>query len=266
MASRGQLSDCFERLNTCGADRELVALTRQCLELEPNDRPGDAGVLTERVTGYLESVETKLRKTELERAAETARADAQAAQAVAEGKRAEAERQRAEAESRRVEQQRHSAGKLRKMLAGLAVVALVAGLACAAALVANKRANEQRLIAEEKEREAAAYGRVQLVLNVETPRVPAFIDALNEDRQWSDPLLREIFEKAPEGSQQKLHASLALVAIDPRQADYLFGRLLDAQPHELPVIRDALGPFQAKFNEQLWQIAAQPPSGQESQR
>jgi len=46
------------------------------------------------VTGYLESVEARLRETEVERAAQAARADAEAAQA-------DAERQRAEAESRR---------------------------------------------------------------------------------------------------------------------------------------------------------------------
>ena len=60
-------------LEACGADAELISLTKHCLELEPSDRPRDAGVLSERVTGYLESVETKLRETELQRAAEAAR-------------------------------------------------------------------------------------------------------------------------------------------------------------------------------------------------
>ncbi len=64
MASRGKLADCFQRLEACGADAELIALTKHCLELEPQNRPRDAGVLAERVSGYLESVETKLRETE----------------------------------------------------------------------------------------------------------------------------------------------------------------------------------------------------------
>jgi len=64
MASRGKLEECFQRLDACGADAELIALTKHCLELEPQNRPRDAGELSERVSGYLESVETKLRETE----------------------------------------------------------------------------------------------------------------------------------------------------------------------------------------------------------
>ncbi len=73
MASRGKLGDCFTRLDECGADPELILLAKQCLELEPADRPKDANALAEDVTGYLESVETKLRTAEVERAGEAAR-------------------------------------------------------------------------------------------------------------------------------------------------------------------------------------------------
>ena len=65
MASRGKLDDALTRLDACGADGELLTLARECLEVEQDDRPRDAGVLAERVTGYLESVESKLRETEL---------------------------------------------------------------------------------------------------------------------------------------------------------------------------------------------------------
>lgn len=65
LASRGKLGDCFERLGNCGADADLIALATHCLELEPQDRPRNAGVLADRVTSYLESVESKLRETEL---------------------------------------------------------------------------------------------------------------------------------------------------------------------------------------------------------
>ncbi|MDA0921596.1 MAG: serine/threonine-protein kinase [Planctomycetota bacterium] len=73
MASRGKLDAAFARLDDCGADEDLIALTKHCLELDPTARPRDAGVLAERVTGYLESVESKLRETEVKRAAEAAR-------------------------------------------------------------------------------------------------------------------------------------------------------------------------------------------------
>ncbi|XZE53581.1 WD40 repeat domain-containing serine/threonine protein kinase [Planctomycetaceae bacterium SH139] len=140
MASRGKLDECFERLDACGADEDLIALTKHCLELEPADRPRDAEAAAQRVTGYLESVESKLRESEVERAAEAARADAEAAQsaaeklraeaeaaqAQAERQRAEAEHDRAETEAKRLVQQQHSARKLKKMLTGLAALALLA--------------------------------------------------------------------------------------------------------------------------------------------
>lgn len=75
MACRGKLADCFVRLDACGAEPELIALTKQCLELEPADRPRDASVLAAGVTGYLESVETKLHETEMAKAAAQARAE-----------------------------------------------------------------------------------------------------------------------------------------------------------------------------------------------
>ncbi|MFO0957306.1 MAG: serine/threonine-protein kinase [Isosphaeraceae bacterium] len=41
-AANGDLKDALERLDACGADAELVALTRQCLAPEAIDRPRDA--------------------------------------------------------------------------------------------------------------------------------------------------------------------------------------------------------------------------------
>ncbi|MHB0960024.1 MAG: WD40 domain-containing protein [Pirellulaceae bacterium] len=75
MASRGKLADCFVRLDACGAEATLIALTKQCLELEPADRPRDASVLAAGVSRYLESVEAKLRKTEMAQVAAQAYAE-----------------------------------------------------------------------------------------------------------------------------------------------------------------------------------------------
>ena len=74
LASHGKLDDCLTRLDACGADTELIRLAKHCVAVEPSDRPKDAGVLVEHISGYLESVETKLRETEMERAAQAARA------------------------------------------------------------------------------------------------------------------------------------------------------------------------------------------------
>ena len=71
-ASRGKLDDCFERLEKVGGE-ELVVLVKDCLQLEPIDRPRNAGVVGERVAAYLVSVETRLRQAEVQRAADAAR-------------------------------------------------------------------------------------------------------------------------------------------------------------------------------------------------
>ena len=75
MASRGKLGDCFQRLDDCAADVELIALTKQCLALEPTERPRDAGILAKRITRYLESVEAKLRLAEMAKIEAQARAE-----------------------------------------------------------------------------------------------------------------------------------------------------------------------------------------------
>src|SRR5262249_38375500 len=58
-AARGELADALARLDACGADAELVALGRDCLAAEPEDRPRDAGVVAQRVSGYLASFQER---------------------------------------------------------------------------------------------------------------------------------------------------------------------------------------------------------------
>ena len=74
LACRGNIDDCSKRLDACGADAELVELTKDCLAFEPKDRPKDAGDVAAHLTSYLESVESKIKQTEIERAEQTARA------------------------------------------------------------------------------------------------------------------------------------------------------------------------------------------------
>ncbi len=65
MASRGKLEDCHTRLDTSGADPQLIALTKIALSPEPEDRPSNAGDLAEGITKYLEGVQAKLKATEI---------------------------------------------------------------------------------------------------------------------------------------------------------------------------------------------------------
>jgi tetratricopeptide (TPR) repeat protein len=74
-AALGDLADALGRLDRCGADAELVALAKDCLAREAEDRPRDASEMAERVTAYLAGVQERLVTTEVARAGEAARAE-----------------------------------------------------------------------------------------------------------------------------------------------------------------------------------------------
>jgi serine/threonine-protein kinase len=64
-AALGEVDQAFARLETCGADRELIGLAKRCLAPEPAARPRDAAAVAEELTAYLQSVEARLRQAEL---------------------------------------------------------------------------------------------------------------------------------------------------------------------------------------------------------
>jgi WD40 repeat protein/serine/threonine protein kinase len=136
LASRGKLRDCMQRLDACGADAELVAIAKHCLQLEPSERPRDAGVLAVRVAAHLASVETRLRESEVERAAEAARAE-QALHTVAETEA----RVRAERRARRLQ-----------LTVAAVVLALVSvgGIAAFRAAMVESRLKNEALVAERR--------------------------------------------------------------------------------------------------------------------
>ena len=58
--------------------------------------------------------------------------------------------------------------------------------------------------------------------------------------------------------EESLHASLALLPEDDGQVEYLYHRLLKAIPTGLPVIREALKPYQERLVDRLWSVLEQP--------
>ena len=54
--------------------------------------------------------------------------------------------------------------------------------------------------------------------------------------------------------------------MDATQVEYLYARLLDAAPNEVPVIRDALAPHKDELVERLWTVVEMPDKGQGQQR
>lgn len=109
-------------------------------------------------------------------------------------------------------------------------------------------------------------GVVQAILKADTAQVPLILDEIAGERRWVDPELRAESDKASANSRQKLNASLALLPVDPSQVDYLYQRLLDAAPQELPVIRDALVPHSQALIERLWLAAGNSEKGTAAQR
>ena len=64
LAMRGKLDACHDRLQKSDADRDLVDLATECLSPEPDSRPRHAGIVAQRVSSYLASVESRLRAAE----------------------------------------------------------------------------------------------------------------------------------------------------------------------------------------------------------
>jgi serine/threonine protein kinase/formylglycine-generating enzyme required for sulfatase activity len=140
-----------------------------------------------------------------------------------------------------------------------AVVAVLLTVATVIGLVVRDQVEERRQATH-------AAGLVQALVNADTSQVPAIIAQMTDHRKWADPLLREELDQAAAKSSRKLHASLALLPVDAAQVEYLYGRLLDAEAGQVPVIRDALDPHKDGLLDKLWAVVEAPEEGKVSQR
>jgi serine/threonine protein kinase len=76
-ARKADLAGAYARLETCGADADLIKLAKRCLAVEPDDRPQNAGKVATAVTRYLGDVENRKITAEKKLAAVQATAAAQ---------------------------------------------------------------------------------------------------------------------------------------------------------------------------------------------
>jgi hypothetical protein len=106
------------------------------------------------------------------------------------------------------------------------------------------------------------------LLDANTNEVPTIVQDMGSYRRWINPLLREAHVKAEadKDARKQLHASLALLPVGGAQVAYLYDRLLGAEPHEVPVIRDALAAHKDDLLEKLWAVALKPQNGREPKR
>ena len=103
------------------------------------------------------------------------------------------------------------------------------------------------------------------LLNANTTDVPLVVSDMAPYRRWTDPLLHDAQAQAEKDNdpRKQLHASLALLPTDSGQVEYLYGRLLDAEPGEVPVIRDALVPHKGELIDRLWSVVERREKGKE---
>ncbi|MGO9471093.1 MAG: serine/threonine-protein kinase [Isosphaeraceae bacterium] len=96
---------------------------------------------------------------------------------------------------------------------------------------------------------------IQQLELAEMALVPNIVEQLPQFRRWTDPRLRSEVKKNTRLDQRtRLRYSLALLPVDPGQVDYLYQRLLVAQPDELPVLRKALVPQRFTLSPKLWSV------------
>jgi formylglycine-generating enzyme required for sulfatase activity len=85
-----------------------------------------------------------------------------------------------------------------------------------------------------------------------TAEVLPIVKDLSVYRRWAVLRLTRMLQESDDQSRDHLHASLALLEVDPSQVDYLSKQLLRAVPPELPILRTALQPHRSQLTPGLW--------------
>jgi serine/threonine protein kinase/formylglycine-generating enzyme required for sulfatase activity len=97
--------------------------------------------------------------------------------------------------------------------------------------------------------------RVNTLLSASTSDVPLLVRQLEPYRRWADPLLREKAAEAGLDDGKRLHLALALLPVDPDQANYLCDRLLAAAgPDEVKAIRTVVHEHAPAAAPRFWSV------------
>ncbi|HEV8067508.1 MAG TPA: SUMF1/EgtB/PvdO family nonheme iron enzyme [Planctomycetaceae bacterium] len=108
---------------------------------------------------------------------------------------------------------------------------------------------------DEKRQAADAASLVERLVVADITEVPVIVQKLAAYRHWADPLLRQEYAEAPQGSNRKLHLALALLPVDQAKIAELRDDLLNVSPSKFPLVRDALLPYRDSVAEPLWNVA-----------
>jgi serine/threonine protein kinase/formylglycine-generating enzyme required for sulfatase activity len=139
-----------------------------------------------------------------------------------------------------------AAASRRHLKAAVQVAAVVAILATAAVYARTKWVEEGRA--------ARADGLVRHLLDANMGEVPGVVAELGEYRQWADPALERVLADPAAGRARHTRARLGLLPVDRRRAEELRDCFLEADPSDLPVLRDALTPHRADLVGPYWAV------------
>ena len=139
------------------------------------------------------------------------------------------------------------------LVASIATVLIVAGMVIRANVTEAR--NEQR-----------AIDLVSRLVDAEVSQVPGILQELTEYRTWADPKLRTELEQHDPISRSRLNVSLALLASDSNQLEFLKQRLLNAHPREVGTIASILEGSKADLIDDLWKVVEDTKSDHSEQR
>jgi formylglycine-generating enzyme required for sulfatase activity len=106
-----------------------------------------------------------------------------------------------------------------------------------------------------------AEALVRGLADAEPGKVEELIKEIEPYRRWANPLLEHMAGAANADRRARLHASLALVRVDPGQLEYLKRHLLEeASPEEVLLIQNALRERGPELAGDFWIILANPAS------
>src|SRR5262249_55861556 len=83
---------------------------------------------------------------------------------------------------------------------------------------------------------------------------PAVVADMAPYHRWLDGPLHEVYAQAEAtgDARKQLHASLALLLLDPDRQGYVCDRVLVAEPDGVVVIRDMVAPYKVRWAPRLW--------------
>ncbi len=114
------------------------------------------------------------------------------------------------------------------------------------------------------QRDAKESAQIDTLLNADIDIIPDLVRTSRDDFANLLPQLKELAEQPDLTSEQRLRLDLAMLESDQTHLPALVTRLNDCTPEEFQAIRTVVAPWSSSFKQQLWDIALNSQSGNQS--